>query len=254
MIEKIENIGGFKLVSNFILVKPDPAYNIVAIDGPEGKKIELTIISDSEREACHYSISGTVIKRPDEIFYFNKYSDEAGSMEQRMYASSIKASAGVKCDHPYQEGDKIYYNYNVQLQCEEENRLIETEEYGIVMLIPVDSIFGYVNNGEIIPVNGYVFFTREQQESEYLSESGLTIIREVKAYEKNFATVVSSSTPPMGYLDGGTIGPDTYEKGDKIIVDKRFGYKMAYDLHADELKSVEVAFLKHIIAKLEEVA
>jgi len=250
MVELV-NLKTFKLISNYILVKPEANFNVVAIDGPEGKKIELTIISDGEREACHYSISGTVIKRPDEIFYFNKYSDEAGSMEQRQFASSIKASAGVKCDHPYQEGDKIYYNYNVQLQCEEENRLVETEEYGICMLIQVDSIFGVANGDEIIPINGYVFFTREQQESEYLSESGLTIIREVKGYEKNFATVVSASTPPMGYLDGGTIGPDTYEKGDKIIVDKRFGYKMAYDLHADKLKSVEVCFHKQIVAKLE---
>jgi len=252
MVEQIE-LSTFKLTSNFILCRPDPAYNIVAIDGPEGKKIELTIISDGEREACHYSISGTVIKRPDDIFYFNKYSDESGAMEHRMYASQIKASAGVKCDHPYQEGDKIYYNYNVQLQCEEENRLVETEEHGICMLIPVDSIFAVVKDDEIIPVNGYVFFTRDQQESEYLSDSGLTIIREVKGYEKNFATVVAASSPPMGYLDGGTIGPDTYEKGDKIIVDKRFGYKMAYDIHADELKSVEVCFYKHIVAKLEEV-
>ena len=252
MIEQVD-LSKFKLTSNYILVKPDPAYNIVAIDGPEGKKIELTIISDSEREACHYSISGTVIKRPDEIFYFNKHSDEAGSMEQRQFASQIKASAGVKCDHPYQEGDKIYYNYNVQLQCEEENRLIETEEYGILMLIPVDAIFAVVKDDEIIPVNGYVFFTRDQEQPEYITDSGLTVIQEVKGYERNFATVVSASTPPTGYLDGGTMGPDTYEKGDKIIVDKRFGYKMAYDLHADQLKSVETAFHKHIIAKLEEV-
>lgn len=252
MIESI-NLSEFKLLSNFILVKPEKNFDIVAIDGPEGKKVELKIIAPGEHEANHYSISGTVIKRPENLFYFDKYGDEAGGMTQLAFASAMKASIGVKCDHPYKEGDKIYYNYNVQMQCEEENRLLECEEHGIIMLVPADAIFGYEQEGEIIPVNGYVFFERDKPNE--MSDSGLLYIPETaqKHYEKNNATVISSSSPVQAYLDGGVTTDETYQKGDRIIIDKRFGYKMAYDLHAKELKSVECAFQKHIIAKFEEV-
>lgn len=44
MVEKI-SLDTFTLKSNFILVKPDKNFDIVAINGPEGTKIELKIIS-----------------------------------------------------------------------------------------------------------------------------------------------------------------------------------------------------------------
>lgn len=251
MIESI-NLETFKLKSNFLLVKPEKNFDIIAIPGPEGTKVELKIISvGSNNEATAYSISGTIIKRPDEFFYFNKYSDEAAGLSQLAHASAIKASCGVKTDHPYKEGDKVYYNYNVQLSCEEENRLVETEEYGICMLIAVDSLYAFVKDDEIIPVNGYVFFERETPNT--MSSSGLLHIPETaqNAYEKNMATVISSSAPARGYLDGGPILGEQFQKGDRIVVDKRFGYKMAYDIYADTLKNVEVVYQKHVVAKLE---
>jgi co-chaperonin GroES (HSP10) len=251
MIETVD-LSTFKLKSNFILVKADSDYDVVVVPGPEGTKVELKIISvGTNNEASAYSISGTIIKRPDTIFYFNKYSDQASKLSQQGHASAIKASCGVNTSHPYQEGDKVYYNYNVQLSCEEENRLIETDEYGICMLIPIDSLFGYVKHGEIVPVNGYVFFERDTPNT--MSASGLIHIPEPaqNAYEKNMATVISASEPVRGYLDGGAITMEQYEKGDRIVIDKRFGYKMAYDLYADELKGVEICFYKHVIAKME---
>lgn len=251
MIESI-SLKNFTLLSNFVMVKPDTAYDIVVLQGPKGTKIELKLISEGEQEANHYSISGTVVKRPEKLFFFNKNSYEAQGMSHLEFASSMKASTSSKCNHPYQEGDKIYYNYNVQFSCEQENRLLQCDEHGIVMLVPAESIFGYVHDGEIIPVNGYVFFERDKELSEYETESGLTVIRTIKGYEMNSATVISSSSPVEAYLDGGIITNESYEKGDRIIIDKRFGYKMAYDLHAAELKNVEIVFQKHILAKLEK--
>lgn len=252
MLETI-SLDTFSLKSNFILIKPDPEHNIVAISGPNGTKIELKLISEGEQEANHYSISGTVIKRPDTFFFFDKSQDKVGGMSQREYASNTKASLSVKCEHPYAEGDKIYYNYNVQLQCEEENRLVQTKEHGICMLVPADALFAYVKDEEIIPLNGYIFFERDKPNE--MSPSGLLYIPESaqKHYEKNLATVIASSSPVQSYLDGGIISNEVYEKGDRIIVDRRFGYKMAYDLHAKELKNVEVVLDKHILCKVEEV-
>ena len=251
MIESID-LSKFKLTSNYLLCKPEKNFNIVAIDGPEGKKIELTIISPGEHEATGFSISGTVIKRPNEIVYFNRYSDYALSLNQQQFASAIKASAGVNCEHPYKEGDTVYYNYNVQLQSEEEGRLVETEEHGICMLIPVDSLFGYVKDDELVPLNGYVFFKRESPDE--MTASGKLYIPEMaqKHYGKNTATVIACGAPVKGYLDGGLITNDVYQKGDKVIIDKRFGYKVAYDLYAGDLKNIEVCFQKHIVCVLEE--
>jgi hypothetical protein len=254
MLEYVNNLKDFKLVSNFLLVKPDKAFDILIIDGPEGTKVELKLIATGEQEANHFSISGTVVKRPDNLFYFDKNSDEAMGMNQEQFASSVKASMSIKCEHPYKEGDRIYYNYNVQLSCEEENRLIETEEHGICMLVPADMLFSWVDEtGEMTPVNGYVFFERDKDPSEYQTDSGLTVIQNVKGYEKHSATVISSSLPVQAYLDGGIVTNETYKKGDRIIVDRRFGYKMAYDLHAAELKNVECALQKYVISRLEEV-
>lgn len=253
MIEQID-LSAFELKSNFVLVKADADYDVVVIPGPEGTKVELKLFATGEQEANHFSISGTVIKRPYEFFYFNKYGDNVSGMSQTAYASAIKASMSVKCEHPYQAGDKIYYNYNVQLQCEEENRLLETQEHGICMLIPADQIIAYVKDEELVPVNGYVFFERDKPET--MSASGLIYIPEnaQKHYEKNNATVIAGSSPVKAYLDGGLITNETYEKGERIVVDRRFGYKMAYDLHAKELKNVEVCLQKHIVCKLESAA
>lgn len=247
IIERI-NLSTFEIVSNKLLVKCDPAYDVIVIDGPEGKKIELQLISFDESAVNHFSISGTVIKKPIHTFFCNK--DE--EMCQLELASKIQASLQVDSDHDYEVGDKIYYNYNVQLSAQEEYRVIETEEYGMCLLISIDAIFCYQKDDKLIPVNGYVFFKRDEKESEYVTESGLTVMQGVKGYDTNIGTIMAVSSPVRAYLDGGNSGDLGLKVGDRILVDKRFGYKMAYDLHGGEIKNVEVVFQKYVVAILEE--
>ena len=246
MIEKID-LAGFELCSNKILVKADKNYDMLVIDGPEGKKVELQLISFGETEANHYSISGTLIKRPEETFFF----DKTTNCSQKEFQSCMLASLSVDCDYDFKEGDKIFYNYNVQLSAEAENRLVDTEEYGICMLVNIDMVFGYVKDDELVPVNGYVFFNRDKEIGEYETESGLTIINEVKAYANQYCTVIAADKPVRGYMDTGNDSQEIILKGDRILIDKRFGYKMAYDLHGGDVKDVEVCYRKHIIGKFD---
>jgi len=249
LIEKV-NLATFEVVSNKLLVKASPNYDLIVLDGPEGKKVEIQLISFDEHAVNHFSISGTVIKKPKTTFFCDKDAE----MSQPELASQIQASLQVDCDHPYNVGDKIYYNYNVQLSAQEEYRVVETEEYGYCLLISMDMVFGYQKDGEIIPVNGYVFFKRDQLASEYTTDSGLTVVQNVKGYESNIGTILALSSPVRAYLDGGDTGDMGLRVGDRILVDKRFGYKMAYDLHGGDIKNVEVVYQKYILAVLEDAA
>ncbi len=248
MLEKI-NLSTFKVISNHVLIKPDKAYDILLLDGPNGKKIELKLVSAGENEINHVSITGTVLKKTDQPYFFHKNGEK---MNQQEFGSRVQASLQVDCDFPFSEGHKVYYNYNVHLSAEEEYRLFDTEEHGVVMLIRLDSLFGYESEGEIIPVNGYVFFERDTPDK--ISSSGLIYIAEnaQKHYDKNTGTVIAVSSPVRAYMDGGITGDLGIQPGDKIVVDKRFGYKMAYDLHAGDVKNVEVIYAKHVLAILEE--
>lgn len=248
MLETI-NLSTFEIKANYILIKPDKNFDVLEVDGPEGKKIELKIVSFGEKEANHYSITGTVIKKPKQTYFF---ADRTVRMSQAEFASRMDASLQVNCDYPFNEGDRVYYNYSAHLSAEEEYRLVETEEYGICMLIKLDSLFGYEADDKIIPVNGNVFFERDKADDEYVTDSGLTVIQNVTGYDKNHATIVAISAPVKSYVDGGCAGDLGLKVGDRVIVDKRFGYKMAYDLHAGDIKDVEVCLQKYILAVLEE--
>ena len=248
-IEKI-NLATFEVVSNKLLIKQDPAYDVVLVDGPEGKKVEIKLISFDEHAVNHFSISGTVIKKPKNTFFCNIEQE----MCQLELASQIQASLQVDGEHPYDIGDKVYYNYNVQLSAQEEYRVVETEVYGICLLISMDSVFGYMKDGKLIPVNGYVFFKRDEKEAEYTTDSGLTVVQQVKGYDTNIGTITALSEPVKAYLDGGDSGDLGIKIGDRVLIDKRFGYKMAYDLHAGDIKNVEVCYQKYLLAIIEEKA
>jgi len=249
MLETID-LSTFKVLTNNILIKPDKNNDILLIYGPQGKKIELQLVSFGESEANHMSITGTVIKKSDNQFFFRDKGER--NIGQKERASLVQASLQTDCDFPFNEGDKVYYNYNVHLSAEEEYRLFDTVEYGICMLIRLDNLFGYEQDGEVVPVNGYVFFERDTPDK--LSGSGLIYIPESAQnhYGKNTGTVLAISAPVRAYMDGGITGDIRIGRGDKIVVDRRFGYKMAYDIHAGDVKNVEVILQKFVLAVLEE--
>lgn len=249
MIESI-SLDKFQLVSNHVLVKLDPAYDVLVIDGAEGKKIELKLVSFGEQEANHYSISGTILKKPEQLFFFPKKDHQNGYCQEE-FASMIKASLSYDCDYKFNEGDTIFFNYNAQLSAEAEGRLVDIDGHGICMLIDYNSLYGFKKDFEIVPVNGYIFFKRDQDELEI---NGIIRIFN-KVYDNNVGTVVMADEPIRAYLDGGRDGNEPILPGTRILVDKRFGHRMAYDLHGGELTAIEVCHRKNIFMILnKEVA
>lgn len=248
MIEKI-SLEAFKLRSNHLLVLTDPNYDVHVLQGPNGTKIELKLIYTGETAVNAFSISGRVVGLPSEWYYFDKSAGDA--MSQREFASNIKASSGVLCERDVVVRDKVYYNYNVQLNCEEEDRLLDVEGIGICMLIAVDSLFGVEREAQLVPTNGWVFIRRDKPNE--MSPSGLLYIPETAqdAYEKNAATVIAASVPAAAYLDGGCMSGEAFAPGDRVLIDRRFGHPIAYETHAGELKNIEVVQDKHILAHLE---
>lgn len=251
MFEKVD-LNKFNLVSNYCLIKLSAAYDLIVLDGPEGKKIDIKIVSWGEQEVNHYSISGTIIKKPQKLFFFNAMEKNNGNYSKEEFASMMKNSLQYDVDFPIEEGDTIFFNYNAQLDADKELRLMDTEEYGICILIHYNSFYGYKKDNDIIPLNGYIFFKRDQNEREVTFKHGLIGIQEVKQYDNNHGTVIAADMPVRAYLDGGRDGNAKFERGTRILVDKRFGHRMAYDLHGGDLKDIEVTHRKYTLCILNE--
>jgi hypothetical protein len=238
-----------RILGNFALIKLDPNYNFKILQGPNGTEIELAMVYTGESEVNGYSISGTLIAAPEKPFFFDRHSFHGS---QREFAACMKESLEVDCDFNFRPGDKIYFNYNAQLNALEEDRIIDMPEHGHCMLIPYHALFGYTPAADpthpVIPVNGYVFFRRDETPTEVTFAHGLIGIQKANPYGSNYATVEAADAPVRRYQDGQPEPRDPLVKGDRILIDKRFGFRMAYDTHAGELKGVEVMRRKSILA------
>jgi hypothetical protein len=246
MIEKID-LSTFKILTNQVLIKVDPNHDFVTINGFGGKKVELQLVSFGEHEINHVSISGTVIAKPEKPYYFKRNDNLA----QQEFASLMKNSLPADCDFPIEVGTKVYFNYSNQLNAENERRLVETDEHGICMLCRLDSLFGYEQEGEVKPLNGYVFFKRDKDEDEVTFENGLIGIQKAQKYGSYKGTVIKADKPVRAYQEGHNEPQVDLNEGQRMVIDKRFGYRMAYDMHGGQLESVEVIQRRHILALID---
>ena len=250
MIQTID-LNTFKLTGNFALIQLDPNHNFKILQGPGGTTIELALVYAGENEVNGYSISGTLIACPDKPFFFDRHTFYG---PEREFAACMKESLEVDCDFAFRPGDKLYFNYNAQLNALEEDRIVDTAEHGHCMLIPYHALFGYTPQtdptGPVIPVNGYVFFKRDETPTEVTFAHGLIGIQKANPYGSNYATVEAADAPVRRYQDGQPEPRDPLPPGTRMLIDKRFGFRIAYDTHAGELKGVEVMRRKSILATI----
>lgn len=250
MIEKI-NLSTFELTSNTILVKIDANYGFVPIKTPSGI-IELQIVydgKDKQDATKHYSITGAVVSIPKELFYFHdKHEHSRGN--NTYFESAMRNSMQHLVDLGLEIGNQIYFNYKNQMDAEKESRIVETDKYGLCMLIPYESIYAKKINEEILPINGWVFFIRDKTPEQITFKSGIIGIQKENAYGSNIGTVTELDKPVKRYLDGSYEPKDNLHKGDRIIIQKGYGYKLAYPIHNKEIKDVEVVRRKNIMGKL----
>jgi co-chaperonin GroES (HSP10) len=241
MIDTIDISTAAVIPYNYYLIKSDPAYDFHEIATSDGT-VTLQLSYFMQDKAKHVSISGTVIMVPRETFFYdNKPSDHSGIDFESMVRNSLEFDAN--CD--VKVGDRIFFDYREQIDVEQERRVVKTKEHGLCILVRQDRIYGKYGNGELIPVNGYVFFKRDRMPA-HMEVRGLEIIQTINKYESNWATVIAVDVPCKAHLEGDHEPQTELIPGDRIIIQKGRGFCISYDLGNDELRDVEIVHRKDI--------
>ena len=255
MIEQIK-ISDFELVSNFVLCKIDIDYDYVEIPGPDGTKVQLKIVDNTQmgENTKNIAITGTVLKTPERLVYNGdiKLQDKGKTIAGDEFESIMRSSLAHDTQLNVSAGDKVIYDYKVGVDGEAEGRLFKDEKIGYVMLIRYEMLYAKVVGEDLIPLNGWVFFLRDQKPVEEERESGLVVIHKTDKYESNVATVVVSGKMNKGYLDKGFQDPICeLPEGTRVLIQRKFGHRIAYDLHAGKFKGIEACKRRNILAIFE---
>lgn len=252
MIEKI-NLSTFEITGNNVLVKLNPNYDFKEIAGPHGTNIQLQLIDPSINHIQNLSITGTILKAPERLlFHVELKTHKKGiTIAGDEFESLMRESMPFYVDLNVKEGDKVIFDYKQGLTAEDEGRLLDVEGYGYCMLMPYHTLFAKEADGEVVPLNGWVLIKRDQREEEVRS-SGIIIPESENKYLSNYATVVVADKPVKEYIEIGVFESQVeLNPGDRILVQKGFGYRIAYDTHAGELKGVEGIRRRHILCIFE---
>lgn len=232
---------------NYVLVKPDPTYAFHEIPTPDGSvSIQLTYFNQDKSK--YLSISGAVIMLPREKWFFaNKSSDGSGNEFDAMVRNSLEFDA--PCD--INVGDRIFFDYREQIDAEIECRLVRTADYGLCVLVRLDRIYGKYVEGDLKPVNGYVFFLRDQMPDKLELSSGILLTRDHNKYGLNTATVLAADSPCLAHLEYEYEGTMQLQQGDRILMTKNRGFRISYEVGNDDLRDIEVCHRKDIAGKFE---
>lgn len=232
---------------NYVLVKPDPTYAFHEIPTPDGSvSIQLTYFNQDKSK--YLSISGSVVILPEQKwFYRHKPSDETGHEFDAMVRNSLEFDA--PCD--IEVGDRIFFDYREQIDAETECRLVRTADYGLCVLVRMDRIYGKYVDGDLRPVNGYVFFLRDQMPDKLELSSGILLTRDHNKYGLNTATVLAADIACRGHLEYEYEPHMDLVQGDRILMTKNRGFRISYEVGNDDLRDIEVCHRKDIAGKFE---
>ena len=257
MIEKI-NVETIELLSSQVLVKVSPNHDFREIPGPNGTKVELYIgdfAKDFHATAQNVAITGTILKTCEALSFHGelKTHQKGKTIASEEYNALNRSSMPFDVDLDVAEGDKVLFSHLTGLNAEPEGRLLKDEKYGYVMLMRYDMLYAKEVNDEIVPLNGWVFFIRDQKPSEYQLPSGLWICEKVDKYGFLKGTVVAADKPVRDYLNPKHRDTDwDLPKGQRIIVQPKFGYRIAHDVHAGKLFGIECVKRNYLLAIFDE--
>lgn len=254
MIERI-NLHDFEPLHNYLLIQTDPNYNFIEIPGPSGTKISLELVdTTSEWDTKNISMSGMVLKAPNQLFFDSELRahEKGKSVSHDEYSARMRTSMPWDTVLSVQPGDRVIFDYKQNMEIETDGRLLKDENGEFCLLVRYDNLFAKEIKGEYIPINGWVFFVRDQREEHTERASGIVVVNKTDKYECVTAAVFSSDEPIKTYMDKAFQDPDIdLSTGQRIFVQRKFGFRLAYDTHAGKLKGVEAIKRKNILAIME---
>ena len=254
MIEKID-LDTFEIVSNYVLVKLDSNHDFIEVPGPNGTKVELQLIDFTDTQEQLQAITGTVLKAPKELKFHGelKQHERGLTIASDEYAALMRNSAPFDVAMNVKEGDRVTFDLKEAIGAELTGLLVNVGELGYAVLMPYEGLFCKEVDGEFIPLNGWVFFKRDQYPAEWTTESGLLIIEKVDKYGSKYATVICADAPVKEYVEKGyEDGKVELEPGKRIFLQKGFGFRIALDRFAGGLKDIEACRRTRILATFDD--
>lgn len=256
----------FRIIKNFVLVKPDPHYETYHSKGndtgilvsnfqyEEGKRMSV-----KER---HYSVTGEVFAIPSKIVCNTEKVKEISErvkviqngdsaivtdwslMAEKEYL--VRGSVQYGTTVELSVGDRVRYSYTAHQHAKDNGMEVNTDN-GPMLLIPYDKIFCAVDetNYPTKMVNGYVAVKSIMDESiqdvdgvsGQKTETGIFVVkndREIKKRKGQKVEVVLAGTPLTSYFgvpDNGADADYELKKGDELLIDPRGKQRLEPYLH-----------------------
>lgn len=157
---------------NYVLVLPDPDFKTFQVDTHDTL---LVGEKDAETAASHFSIRGKVFGLPQKLVFslhqirINKIPAAPNLTSDAMmfyFRSQMVENMGYKkgsvlYDVPMEVKlhDIVYFNYQEQYSCYEEARIVDTVEYGVMLLMKYDQLVcchPEYDEAAITMLNGYL--------------------------------------------------------------------------------------------------
>jgi co-chaperonin GroES (HSP10) len=233
---------------NYALIKADSTYDFHEIATSDGK-VSIQLSYFNQDKSKYLSISGKVIMLPQDKWFFADKGDGHGDEFNAMVRNSLEFDANFDI----KVGDKVFFDYREQIDAETEVRLVRTADYGLCVMVRMDRIYGVYENNDLRPVNGYVFFLRDQMPDSLELSSGILLTRTHNKYECNKGTVLSADKPCKSHLEHEYEPKMELVHGDRIVIDKNRGFRISYEVGNDELRDIEVIHRKDIAGKVEDI-
>jgi co-chaperonin GroES (HSP10) len=252
MIEQI-SLEDFELTSNFILIKGGLDYNYIEIPGPLGTKVQLELCEIVRNEPEKKCITGTVLRVPKELSFHGElnHHERGKTIADDEFCSLMRTSMPHKTVLNVKEGDNVIFDYKMALDAESEGRLLNVEGHGYCLLMGYESLYAKESDGDLVPLNGWVFALRDQNPNTWTTENGLIVVEKVDKYGSKYATILKADHP-IEYLDKNLSEPPIpLNHGDRVILQRGFGYRIASDRYAGKLLGVEAVRRRNILATFE---
>lgn len=234
-----------KIISNYVLVKPDKAFDTFQFGGKETGILAASYKYDDKgqmhsTEMEHVSISGRVYAVPSKLnFYAEQIWDIQDNNDfrtgtfirqphiqqkiDRFRAESVQYNVPVEVE----VGDKVFFEYMAYQLSEQ---LLTSE--GLMLLIKYDMLILSFRNEECQMLNGFMLIENEQLEKQEIQGIELILNQtEKKTRNRARAKVIASNAPCKMYLDFRGYQDGEAETGDTILYDPRYAKELEYGLH-----------------------
>lgn len=229
---------------NYVLVKADVQYDFHEIPTADGK-VSIQLSYFNQDKSKYLSISGTVLRLPEETWFFANKGDGSGDE----FNACVRNSLEFDAPFDVKVGDRIFFDYREQIDAEIECRLIRTVDKGLCVMVRRDRVYGVYENDDLRSVNGYVFFLRDQLPDKLELSSGILLTRNHNKYGLNTGLVLDADAPCRAHLEKEYEGNMELQCGERIVIDKNRGFRISYEVGNDDLRDIEVVHRKDIAGK-----